>query len=79
LLCGVTIRVPVDVALMAATNLAQAKVHGACAHCEKCDANFCFDHIVWKPTRVSETQMTNLAQCPKCGASMGGLPASTNT
>jgi NAD-dependent SIR2 family protein deacetylase len=74
--CGKTASVPVNVHVMMATNLAQARSHGAAAYCQRCDASYCFDHIVWTPTRISETNetMTNVPVCPKCGELMGGLP-----
>ena len=73
--CGEKIAVPVGVALMTATNLAQARAHGACGYCAACDSSYCFDHVVWRPARISSTQTTTVAVCPKCGETMGGLPA----
>jgi len=74
--CGKTVSVPVNVQFMIASNLTQARNHGACAYCEKCNACYCFDHILWIPSRISKDSetMTNVAVCPKCEELMGGLP-----
>jgi len=78
--CGKTVAVPVNVHVMMASNLAQAREHGATAYCEKCDASYCFEHIVWTPARISETSesLTNAAICPKCSGIMGGFPSSAD-
>jgi hypothetical protein len=75
--CSKTVAIPMDVPVMMATNLAQARAQNAAAYCQQCDAAYCFDHILWKPMRISQESMTmtNVPVCPKCGELMGGVPS----
>jgi hypothetical protein len=75
-ICNKTIAVPVSVDVMMDGNLAQARANGAATYCKKCNACYCFDHIVWTPIKISESSstMTNVPLCPKCGEMMGGIP-----